>query len=143
MVRSKIMRIVDANLNRSREGLRVCEDIARFVLDSRNLTAELKSIRHLVSDSAKRFIVDSSMISSSRDSGRDISRCSHIASEMHRRGIKDIFCANIERVKESIRVLEEFFKIIDPKSSIRYSELRFRVYEIERAAVKKIEAIEE
>ena len=41
-------RIIDANLNRSREGLRVCEEVARFHLSSPQLTRELKSVRHAV-----------------------------------------------------------------------------------------------
>ena len=43
--------------------------------------------------------------------------------------ISDIFMSNIERVKESLRVLEECFKIIDEKISRGYRKLRFDVYD--------------
>lgn len=132
-----LMRVIDANLNRSREGLRVCEDICRFVLNSAPLTKDLKSVRHSISAIAKPVMgrnIDS------RDSSSDVGKKPAFALEMRRSTIGDVFAANIERVKESIRVLEEFFKIIDIKSSARLTALRFRVYGIESAAFKKISA---
>ena len=41
-----LYRIIDANFNRSKEGLRVCEDMARFVWDDKILSVALKNIRH-------------------------------------------------------------------------------------------------
>ena len=43
----QILRIIDANLNRTAEGLRVLEDIARFVLDDAALSRQLKIMRQL------------------------------------------------------------------------------------------------
>lgn len=43
---SAAARILDANLNRAREALRVMEDIARFALNDAALSGELKAIRH-------------------------------------------------------------------------------------------------
>jgi hypothetical protein len=40
------IRIVDENLNRLSEGLRVLEDLARMILDDASLTQQLKSLRH-------------------------------------------------------------------------------------------------
>jgi thiamine-phosphate pyrophosphorylase len=71
-----IYRIIDANLNRSREGLRVCEEIARFVLKSPSLTRELKTIRHRISDVARVRPVGQSVLSESRDSDRDVGKWS-------------------------------------------------------------------
>jgi thiamine-phosphate pyrophosphorylase len=59
--------------------------------------------------------------------------------EIKRSGIDDIFVANIERSKESLRVLEEFFKLIDMRVSAGFSRLRFDAYGIEKRALKKIE----
>lgn len=133
-----IIRIIDANLNRSREGLRVCEDIARFTLSSASLTRDLKEVRHAISDIAKKKPLGPGVLSESRDSEKDIGRCSKTAGEMSRDRIADIFSANIERVKESLRVLEEFFKLIDKRSSAKFASLRFRTYDIEKRAVKKL-----
>src|SRR4051812_9734075 len=41
-----ILRLLDANANRAREGLRVVEDYARFVVGAEELVGELKGIRH-------------------------------------------------------------------------------------------------
>ena len=137
-MKKEIFRIIDANLNRSREGLRVCEEITRFALNSPSLTKELKSVRHTISNLAKPYLLKSEGAVVSRDSEGDVGRASRSKSEMRRFSTADIFSANIERVKESLRVLEEFFKLIDKKSSHRFTRLRFRVYEIERKAVKQI-----
>ena len=45
---NKIYRIIDANFNRTREGLRVVEEIARFFKEDSNITATLRGIRHLL-----------------------------------------------------------------------------------------------
>ena len=133
-----ILRIIDANLNRSREGLRVCEDIARFALDSKALTEELKKVRHSISNIAKNLSLELKGLSSARNSEGDILRHSRFESEMKRQGLSDIFAANIERVKESLRVLEEIFKLISIKSSSKFCSLRFKVYAIEKKALGKI-----
>ena len=39
-----------------------------------------------------------------------------------------LFIANIERAKESLRVLEETSKLLNPKLGILYKKIRFRVY---------------
>ena len=51
--------------------------------------------------------------------------------------ISDIFMSNMERVKESLRVLEECFKVIDEKISRGYRKLRFDAYDAEKRIVKK------
>ena len=137
-MKGEIYRIIDANLNRSREGLRVCEDIARFALDSKSITAELKKVRHGISDIAKSSAKEFKGLSEARNSEGDVLRRSRFESEMKRRGLPDIFAANIERVKESLRVLEEIFKLVDIKSSSKFCSLRFRVYGIEKKALRKI-----
>ena len=42
-------RIIDANLNRGNEALRVLEEITRFLLDNKELSEELKGMRHQLS----------------------------------------------------------------------------------------------
>ena len=140
-IKKDIFRIVDANFNRSREGLRVCEDISRFALNSPAITADLKSVRHGVSSLIKKSGISRAVLSEARDSDKDIGRCSKTPSEMKRSDLYDIFAANIERVKESLRVLEEVSKLIDRRISAKFSELRFRTYEIEKRAVKRIGSV--
>lgn len=135
-MRKETLRIIDANFNRSREGLRVCEDVARFALNSASLSRALKGARHSVTRAIKESGMERSTLFGARDSRRDVGRASQHKSEMAREDFADIFAANIERVKESLRVLEEVFKLIDKKVSHRFSRIRFQVYDIEKRSVK-------
>ena len=120
---SGIHRIVDANANRLKEGLRVCEEVCRFILEDKRLTRDLKEIRHEV-DGLIDALSSRSLCLSGRDSIRDTGRTIHTSHELQRTGISDIFCANIQRVKESIRVLEEFAKITNKKCALGFKDLR-------------------
>ncbi len=137
-MKKEIFRIIDANLNRSREGLRVCEEITRFALNSPSLTKDLKNVRHSVTSLAKPYLLRSEGAVQSRDSEGDVGRRARSKSEMRRLGAAYLVSANIERVKECLGVLEEFLKIIDKKVSAKFTSLRFRVYEIERKAIGRI-----
>jgi len=44
----KVYRILDANVNRAAEGIRVVEDICRFNFENENLTKKLRKTRHKV-----------------------------------------------------------------------------------------------
>lgn len=138
-MKKDIFRIIDANLNRSREGLRVCEEMTRFTLNSPGLTKELKGVRHAISALAKPYLFKSDGAVESRDSKGDVGRTLKApGGGMKRLCDADIFSANMQRTKESLRVLEEFFKLIDDKASSRFMSLRFKVYDIERRAMKRI-----
>ena len=142
VVRKGALRIIDANLNRSREGLRVCEEIARFVWSVSILTGELKRARHRISDIVKDTRFDPRLLAASRNSLDDIGRGFKIGSEVRRADYNDIFSANMQRVKESLRVLEEFFKLFDERASKRFLTLRFKIYDIEKKAIiKKISSL--
>lgn len=132
-------RIIDANLNRVKEGLRVCEEIARFILDNRKFTALFKKLRHQV-DTAARKVSPVSVLLNQRKSDYDVGR-HNCCGELKRNNCQDIFWANIQRVKESLRVLEEFSKLADPLAAKGFKQLRYRVYEIEKASFKKISAL--
>ena len=138
MLNSKILRIIDANFNRSREGLRVCEEVTRFVWNSDTLTRSLRSVRHSVTGILKDTPTVCALLLETRDVSLDVGRKERKKSEMKRLGYSDIFSANIERVKESLRVLEEFFKLVDESSSIKFTKLRFKVYEIEKKALSRL-----
>lgn len=140
-MKKEIFRIIDANFNRSREGLRVCEDIARFALNSPVLSGDLKSIRHSISGIVKTKIADRCPLYESRDSRGDIGALARLPSEMKRVDLVDIFTANMERAKESLRVLEEIFKLVDKDFSVKFTALRFKAYDVERKAVKRISSL--
>lgn len=133
-----ICRIIDANFNRSREGLRVCEDVARFVMDSKEISKELKAVRHGISGVMRSSPATARILIESRDAAHDVGRRLRLRSEVSRGGYADIFMASIQRVKESLRVLEEFFKLIDTKCAVRLSGLRFKAYDIEKRALRRL-----
>jgi len=130
-----INRIIDANINRAKEGLRVCEEIVRFILNSRELTLGLKTVRHKISLLAETLVSQDVLLkgrASLKDVGRGIK-----AGELRREGLRDIFSANIQRAKESVRVLEEFSKLINIKASLGFKAIRYKIYEIEKKALER------
>jgi len=131
-----VNRIIDANINRAKEGLRVCEEITRFILDSRQLTLELKSARHKIDVLAKHLPASLKLLKN-RDSLLDVGRNIYI-NEMKRKNISDIFFANIQRVKESIRVLEEFSKLKAKNSALGFKKIRYKIYEIEKKVADRL-----
>ena len=131
----KLFRVLDANYNRLREGLRVCEDICRFSLDRDENTRQYKSIRHCLTAIFSSSLFDDMILS--RDILKDVGRRS-IPSESKRQDVRDVYCANSQRVKESLRVLEEFLKILDPGKAEALKKIRYRVYEVERKVFREM-----
>ena len=141
MKRRDLLRILDANFNRSREGLRVCEEIVRFVLEDAVLTRSLKKVRHELTACLKGIDATSSEILGARDVLRDVGKKS-AAFETSRSGACDLFAANIERTKEAVRVLEEISKVFSAASQTdRFSRIRCSVYAIEKKIMPRLEAL--
>ncbi|MDE2027029.1 MAG: thiamine-phosphate pyrophosphorylase [Candidatus Omnitrophica bacterium] len=127
-----LCRILDANLNRAKEGLRVCEDLCRYAWDQKSLTRAFKGVRHELTEILGGL--DLQKVVEARNIQDDVGR-STLASETRRKNIKGIFWANSQRVKESLRVLEEVAKLIDVKRSIKLKALRYKVYALEQKAI--------
>ena len=136
---NKLHRIIDANLNRAKEGLRVCEEVTRFILDDRKFTAQFKSHRHEIDDIGKK-IYPLHRLLNTRAVHSDVGRLNSCG-ELKRFNFRDIFWANIQRVKESLRVLEECSKLENISAALRFKQLRYKVYEIEKKSFKKISAL--
>lgn len=117
-------RILDANLNRLREGIRVIEDIARYILEDKNLTSELKTIRHQIR------IDETTKLLESRNIKTDISKNS-TKSELERTSLKNTVIANFKRTQESARVLEEILKLDSTLLSEKFKNIRYKLYDIE------------
>jgi hypothetical protein len=134
------MRMIDANINRICEGLRVCEDLLRFEYDNDNYSKQLKEARHAV---RKAFSGVEKSINSpeiiprnSRNSADDNGRHYQVI-ESDRAGMRDLFSANILRAEEGLRVLEESCKVVPEFLELVpiMKETRFKVYEIEKAVM--------
>jgi len=129
----KLNRVIDANVNRAKEGLRVCEDISRFILDDTKMTREYKLARHKITDIAFAFGIKGLLLS--RNSNDDVGRNS-TKSEFRRKNISDVFYANTQRAKESVRVLEEFAKIKNKRLAEELKKIRYLIYGLEKKIIK-------
>jgi thiamine-phosphate pyrophosphorylase len=135
IARRHLERVVDANFNRSKEGFRVLEDICRFVLNSSELTAGFKVLRHELTGAVAVFGLR--QVISSREISRDVGRATSQA-ESDRQSLADVFYANAQRVKESLRVLEEFAKLADRGAAEKIKRIRYAVYGLEKKVLKRM-----
>jgi thiamine-phosphate pyrophosphorylase len=124
-----IYRIVDANINRVSEGLRVLEDIARFILENAYVSKELREMRHQVrkSFSSPKLI---HFRDSERDLGFNVSQNSDIDKK---EDIWDLIGANFKRIQEGLRSIEETLKVLGHYNESKiYESLRFKSYTFEK-----------
>jgi len=135
-----IYRAIDANFNRSREGLRVCEEVARFLMNDKKFTRSFKTLRHRLENTLKTESLLKKRMLLARDVRQDIGK-TNSSSEFKRNDAKEIFDANLERAKEATRALEEFFKLIDKSTARNFKEIRFRMYNLEKRSFEKLEAL--
>jgi thiamine-phosphate pyrophosphorylase len=127
----KIYRVIDANLNRLREGLRVCEEYFRFVKNETEPSKKIKELRHLCKDLEEHF--DKSLLFASRDSINDPFSSGMEAAEAERKNLEGLFNANIKRAQEASRVIEEFAKLCQkPEASAAAKYIRFELYSFEK-----------
>ena len=122
-------RIIDANLNRLREGIRVVEDIFRYIYNDKELSTKLKNLRHL--SRVENFYE----ILSCRDVQNDVLKES-IKSEQNRDDLNSILIANFKRAQESARVLEELLKLYSIKDSENFKYIRYELYNLEIVLTK-------
>jgi len=120
------LRLIDANLNRLREGIRVVEDIFRYIYNDKNIASKLKTLRHKSRIDIYNELLDS------RDITNDVLKQS-IKSEQNRDNLKSILIANFKRAQESARVLEEFTKLISTDTSENFKTIRYELYDLEKA----------
>lgn len=143
----KLLRILDANLNRAREGLRVCEDVVRLGYNDPELTRRLKRVRHGVTAAGRRLPVPWRALLAARASDRDVGRrTGHLPSprlrqtgltSQRRATVHTLFLVNLQRAKEALRVLEEGSRLIAPATARAFARLRFRLYALEAAFARR------
>jgi len=131
-MKNNILKILDANLNRSREGLRVCEDILRFLFQDDKLTKRIKTLRHNLTDVFISSSFNKKEIIQHRNIHTDKTKYFNPEQEFSKKNIEEIFESNIQRVQESLRVLEEITKLEDINLSKEFKTLRFKAYDVEK-----------
>lgn len=125
------LRLIDANLNRLREGIRVVEDIYRYIFNDKNIASKLKTLRHNSRISQYEELLNS------RDIKNDVLKTS-TSSEQSREDLNSILIANFKRAQESSRVLEEFGKLINSEVSENFKSIRYELYHLEKNIQKDI-----
>ena len=123
---TKNLRLIDANLNRLSEGIRVVEDIFRYILDDKTISQKLKSLRHKTKIDIYKELLNS------RDIKNDVLKTS-TKSEQTREDLNSILIANFKRAQQSARVLEEFTKLISIEDSENFKYIRYELYDIEKS----------
>lgn len=126
-----VVRILDASINRACEGLRVVEDYGRMVLEDRFLSQELKKLRHDLVDSCRNFSSRSRLLA--RDSELDVGRAIQTDAEYLREDLESILRANMTRVQQATRTIEEYSKTEAPEIAKAVEQIRYRAYTIEKA----------
>ena len=125
----ELIRIIDANFNRSREALRVMEEYARFVLEDQAATEALKSLRHELTETIEALLPTEELLAA-RDTPGDVGTALSAPAERRRADAGAVFTAAAGRLAESLRALEEYGKVIDPAAAARLEACRYRGYEL-------------
>ncbi len=126
-----MLRLMDANLDRLSEGLRVLEDVSRFILDDTRITETLKRMRHELTTTDPEF---KNQLLGARDSAIDVGRNSPVEG-IERKNLADLVNANAKRSQEALRVLEEFAKLPETPFQMaerNFEQARFTLYEVEK-----------
>jgi thiamine-phosphate pyrophosphorylase len=132
--RNLVYRILDANLDRAREGLRVIEEYCRFGLENAALSQECKDLRQQLAT------WHSEQFREARDTSHDPGVNLGHPQEESRTDLKALLRANLGRVQEALRVVEEYGKLISQKDldsdwnldlASGAKSLRYRLYILE------------
>lgn len=126
-----IFRIIDANINRASEGLRVLEDLSRFYYNNGASSEKLKRLRHdirnNIGDCLPKCLNERDSVN---DTGLSVSKKLKLDD---RTSLADLITANFKRVQEALRVIEENLKVSGKyERSKLYEDFRFTVYKLEK-----------
>lgn len=126
----RIVRLLDASINRAREAIRVLEDYARFVLDDSYLSAQFKSFRHDFSAWSSRISQRERILA--RDTEGDVGTKIEGSREYLRETLEDVLASNFSRLQESLRSLEEYSKVVASLLARDVEQLRYRSYTLHK-----------
>ncbi len=123
--RLAIERILDANLDRAREGIRTIEEWCRFALEDGDRSDRCKQWRQaLAALHQPRYRLARH---TPTDPGTQLSH----PQEERRADAIAVLRANFGRVQEALRVLEEYGKIDAPVLSATAKQMRYQIYSLE------------
>ena len=126
----RIAQIIDANLDRAREGLRVLEDWARFALGRKDLVKTIKNFRQNLGKHHLKIYKESRNFTNDECTG-----LSH-PEQFKRNNASSIISSNAARVQEALRVIEEFSRDHNQNLCKISSEIRYEIYNLEIALLE-------
>ncbi len=118
-------RILDANLDRAREGIRIIEEWCRFALDNPTLAQTCKAMRQTL---AKWHTAE---IHSARNTPDDCGTDLTHPQEERRDSAQQVLQINLARTQEALRVLEEYGKLYHAEMGSACKQLRYQIYTLE------------
>lgn len=128
----QVLRIVDANLNRATEGLRVAEDVCRYAWGNQGLASLLREARH------KAFsLVDRGECMKARNVSTDVLAGADASRAGSGEDLSDLVQANLKRAEEAFRVLAEVLRPHRQGAARAFEELRYQVYHLEQTALAR------
>ena len=120
-----IERLLDANLDRAREGLRVIEDWCRFGLERPDLVSRTKDFRQRLGRChPARYKL-------ARHTATDPAAGMAHGAQAERLGAAAVVAANCGRVQEALRVLEEFGRSEAGPLAAEAAAIRYGLYDLE------------
>jgi thiamine-phosphate pyrophosphorylase len=126
------LRIIDVNLNRLDESLKLIEDITRFHLKNRTLLAKMREIRKNFLQFKQSLPLE--YIIGARRSHRDLGRKARFDSGK-KKSSGGLILSNLSRAKESSRIIEETLKTMKISLSRAMKDIRFQIYDFEKEIV--------
>ncbi|MBO9997969.1 MAG: thiamine phosphate synthase [Cyanobacteria bacterium SID2] len=124
-----VCRILDANLDRAREGLRIVEEWSRFGLNDPHLTENCKQMRQTLAGWH-----DPQLRAARNTPGDPGTELTHPREE-RRENVEQVLQANLCRVEEALRVLEEYGKLYHPELGSACKQMRYQVYTLESCLI--------
>ena len=127
------LRLLDANANRAREGLRTAEDFVRFSFGDVFWARRLRTFRHEITSTCLKHFPDTEFIHARRvasDCG-SATNAPQVEQKVSKSSAHDVAVRGLKRAQEAVRVLEEYSRGQYPAAAQAFSEIRFRIYEAE------------
>ena len=121
----RVARLIDANLDRAREGLRVIEDWCRFGLDRQDLVIPLKDWRQQLGQ------LHADCYRQARSTATDPAAGLSHPAQQSRTDSTLVLKANASRVQEALRVIEEFARTGDAELARTAASVRYALYDHE------------
>lgn len=139
-----IVRILDANANRAREGLRTAEEYVRFGVGDESWSGKFRGYRHRITAILNQSVPHAELCGS-RQSRED---CGNPSLHPERQGGREgelpqeTAVRGLKRAQEALRALEEYAKGLGGSASGEFAQVRFELYEAEQWLVRCAQAVQ-